>query len=76
MKRIVQAGVFKAQCLKIMDEVQKTHVPILITKYGKTVAKLIPESEKKVTLFGKMKGSVKIKGDLLKPIEEDWNADS
>lgn len=74
MKRVVQAGVFKAQCLKIMDEVQKTHHPILITKRGKTVAKLVPIGEEEVVFFGKLKGTARATGDLLKPIDEAWDA--
>ena len=41
MKKIA-AGEFKARCLTLMDDVQATRVPILITKRGKPVAKLVP----------------------------------
>jgi len=36
------AGKFKAQCLAVMDEVQRKRVPVLVTKNGKPVAKLVP----------------------------------
>ena len=36
------AGEFKAQCLAIMDKVQKTGEPVLITKHGKPIARLVP----------------------------------
>ena len=41
MKRMA-AGLFKAKCLAVMDEVAAKHVSVIITKYGKPVAKLVP----------------------------------
>ena len=38
----IPAGEFKAKCLKLMDEVQQLHHAIVITKYGKPVAMLVP----------------------------------
>lgn len=35
----ISAAKFKANCLKLMDEVSKTNKEIIITKYGKPVAK-------------------------------------
>ncbi|MCY4036554.1 MAG: type II toxin-antitoxin system Phd/YefM family antitoxin [bacterium] len=40
--RIIPAGEFKAKCLKLMDEVNETGVPIVITKRGKPVSRLLP----------------------------------
>jgi prevent-host-death family protein len=75
MKRMIQAGKFKAECLKIMDEVQATKQSIIITKRNKPVAKLIPiEGDDNAPLFGKMKGTAHIKGDLIQPIGEEWDA--
>ena len=69
------AGVFKAKCLKLMDEVQKYHKEIVITKFGKPVAKLVPADETKPkSPFGFLKGSVIIKGDIIAPIRERWEA--
>ena len=39
------AGVFKAKCLAIMDQVLQTGLPVLITKHGKPVAKLVPAEQ-------------------------------
>ena len=71
------AGVFKAKCLQLMDDVQKYHKEIVITKYGKPVAKLVPmEETKPKTLFGHMKGTVKFHGDIMAPTGEAWFADA
>jgi len=74
MKENVQAGVFKAQCLNMLNEVQKKHKHLIITKHGKPVAQLIPLNEKKDRLFGKLAGSVKITGDIIQSIDEKWDA--
>lgn len=74
MKRIIQAGVFKAKCLKIMDEVQNKKQTVIITKRKTPIVKLVPIEEEEQSLFGKMKGTVHIKGDIIQPIGEDWDA--
>lgn len=40
--RTIPAGEFKAKCLRLMDEVSETGVPIVITKRGKPVSRLVP----------------------------------
>jgi len=78
--RKVAAGEFKAKCLAILDEVNKTGQEIIITKRGKPMAKLLPFQEASVdSLFGRLKGIVEIVGDpddLVKPIFslEDWDS--
>jgi prevent-host-death family protein len=72
----VPAGEFKARCLKLMDEVRATRRPIVITKRGKPVAKLVPvEDAPRREIFGCMRGTVTIQGDIISPIELDWNAE-
>lgn len=67
--RTIAAGAFKANCLAIMDEVQKKREPVLITKRGKPVAKLVPAKDETMDdFFGSMKGKAKIVGDIVGPI--------
>jgi prevent-host-death family protein len=68
------AGQFKAQCLAIMDQVQQSGEPVLITKHGKPVAKLIPAEATGDDVFGYMAGKVAILGDIVAPVTplEDW----
>jgi prevent-host-death family protein len=72
----IPAAVFKAECLKLMDEVARTGQPIVITKHGKPVAQLVPVPAEPESLFGYMRDTVTIKGDVVAPIGELWNADS
>jgi antitoxin (DNA-binding transcriptional repressor) of toxin-antitoxin stability system len=71
----MQAGKFKAVCLKVMEEIKKSGKGILITKRGVPIVKVTPVEEEEKSLFGSMRGTLEIKGDLLAPIEEEWNAD-
>jgi prevent-host-death family protein len=70
------AGEFKAQCLAVMDQVFHSGEPVLITKHGKPVAKLVPAEKQADDLFGYMAGKVKIVGDIVGPVTplEDWES--
>ena len=72
----IPAGKFKATCLRLMDEVQSTRVPLIITKNGRPVAKLVPADEPVKDIFGFMRGMVEIVGDIESPATplEDWDA--
>ena len=71
----IPAGEFKAKCLKLIDEVQQQRKEIVITKRGKPVARLVPLKTEIPDIFGRMKGTVKILGDIVSPTGEVWNAD-
>lgn len=72
----ISAGEFKAKCLKLMNDVQKYHYEIIITKYGKAVAKLTPvnESEIEESIYGCMLGEATVVGDIVSPLGEQWEA--
>ena len=74
MTEHIQAGKFKAKCLKLMDKVYRTKKRIIITKKNKPIAQLVPIEEEKESLFGKMKGTVQILGNIVAPIDEVWDA--
>jgi prevent-host-death family protein len=66
MKKMA-AGVFKANCLAVMDDVQAKHETIVITKHGKPVAKLVPVEPQGDDIFGFLRGKVTITGDVVSP---------
>jgi prevent-host-death family protein len=74
--RHVAAADFKANCLRLMDEVARQRRPIVITKRGKPIAKLAPIEEEPIDLFGRMAGSIKICGDIVGPIDAGWTGDA
>lgn len=79
--RKIAAGEFKAKCLAIIDEVNRTGQEVVITKRGNAAAKLVPfrESQKSNKSFiGRLEGIIEIIGDpddLIKPVfpEHDWD---
>jgi prevent-host-death family protein len=74
--KTMRAGEFKTRCLNLMDQVQKTREPLVITKRGKPVAKLVPADKPGNDIFGCLKGEIKIVGDIESPLvpPEDWEA--
>lgn len=70
----IGAGQFKNVCLKTLDEVAATKSPVVITKRGRPVAKLVP-----YTAPAKKRG---LSGSVLKETGdpfgtgEDWEADA
>jgi prevent-host-death family protein len=71
MKQI-PAGVFKARCLAVMKKVQMTGEPVIVTKRGAPVVKVVPVESEKNDIFGFMAGKVKIVGDIESPIPVEW----
>jgi prevent-host-death family protein len=74
MTRHVKASEFKAKCLALMDEVARTGQPVVITKKGKPVAELVPHRAAKKSPFGLLKGRLIVKGDIISPIDVEWEA--
>ena len=72
----IAAGKFKAQCLKLMDQVAQTREEITITKHGKPVARLvaIPPEDASDSIYGWMEDSVQITGDIVGPFHEVWES--
>jgi prevent-host-death family protein len=69
---------FKAKCLSLIDQVQKTKQPLCITRFGKPVAQVapLPARTGDPAWFGSMKGRIKILGDIISPAndENEWEA--
>jgi prevent-host-death family protein len=74
--RTMQATEFRARCSKVIDEVRVRREPIIITKRGKPVTKLVPVGRSNDGVFGCLKGVMEIVGDIESPAvpPEDWEA--
>ncbi len=72
----IPAAIFKAECLKLMDDVARTGQSVVITKHGKPVAQLVPLPAQSRSFFGCMKHTIKIQGEVAAPIDEAWSANS
>lgn len=73
MEASIGAGEFKAQCLRLLNEVAERRESLIITKRGKPIAKVVP-IEPEQALFGAMRSSVVEAGDLVSPIDVEWEA--
>jgi prevent-host-death family protein len=45
--KAVAAGEFKNSCLRIMESVHKSGIPVLVTKRGKPLVRVVPVREAK-----------------------------
>jgi prevent-host-death family protein len=70
------AAQFKAQCLAVMDQVSQSGRPVVITKHGKPVVKLVPANDSGDEIFGALAGIARIKGDLENTVPaNDWGVE-
>ncbi len=58
---------FKATCLGVLEQVRKTRQPVLVTKFGKPVARIVPPPPgvSRRQILGFMAGRVQIQGDIV-----------
>jgi len=64
----MRASAFKARCLKVMKDIQATGEPVVVTKRGKPVVKVVPAEREKADLFGFLAGEFRITGDIESPV--------
>ena len=70
------AAQFKAQCLAVMDQVSRSGRPVVITKHGKAVVKLVPANEDEDEIFGALADVARITGDIENTVPaSDWGVE-
>lgn len=74
MAKAIKASEFKAKCLALIDEVAKSGDALVITKNGKPLADLVPHRSPTRSPLGIWKGKITIKGDIISPIDVEWEA--
>ncbi len=74
MSRMIEASEFKSKCLALLDEVERTGNCLVVTKKGKPVADIVPHKGEKRGLVGLYKGQMEILGDIVSPIDVEWEA--
>ena len=75
--KMVPATQFKAECLRLIDEMGRDRRPVTITKRGRPVAVLAPIVEAPAaSIIGALRGSVLGFDDPFTPVlePEDWSA--
>jgi prevent-host-death family protein len=74
MTKSISTSELKAHCAQVVDDVAKHRSTILVTKHGKPVAKIVPVVAKPKSLFGFAQGMVTIHGDIIAPLDVEWEA--
>lgn len=72
--KTVAVAEFKAKCLALVEQVRSRRERVIITKYGEPVAEVIPIHSQKSTKDHELRNSVIYEGDLLSPIDVEWEA--
>lgn len=66
---------FKATCLAVLEGVRRTGKPVLVTRFGKPLAQVVPpQLESRQRKLGTQRGKARIVGDIVAPAvdEEEW----
>ena len=77
MGKMVPATEFKAKCLALIDEMERSGEPLTVTRRGKASITLTanrPAPPSIDSIWGSLKGTVTIHGDLDEPLDPDWEA--
>jgi antitoxin (DNA-binding transcriptional repressor) of toxin-antitoxin stability system len=72
MKRYIKAAAFKAECLAAIDEAARNGALLTILKNGQPVAEFVPRRRRGRRLHGILKDELFITGDIVSPIDVEW----
>jgi len=66
----VSISEFKAKCLALLDQVNKTKKPLRVTRRGKPIADVVPPvmTRAEGDWLGWMAGTIEITGDIVSPV--------
>ena len=72
----IRISKFKATCLAVLERVGKTRKPVLVTRFGKPVAQIVPPPppDRREDWLDGMKGRGRIVGDIIAPAADlsEW----
>ena len=70
----VKISQFKAQCIAMLKQVQKTRKPLLVTLRGEPLVEVVPAGAGGDSVeLGKLRGCIDIKKDLVQTdFDEEW----
>lgn len=77
-RRTVPAGEFKQGCLALLDEIEATHLEVIITKRGRPVAKVVSlegDEEREEALLAGLQGKARMmvqEKEFLAPTQSEW----
>jgi prevent-host-death family protein len=76
--RSIAVSKFKSTCLAVLAEVARTGQPVVVTRFGKPLAEIVPPPAARTSRgwLGAMRGTGRIRGDVVSPVvpASDWDA--
>ncbi len=72
MHETISISQFKATCLALLNRVNKTGQPILVTRRGEPIAMVVapPPAERPTSWLGSLKSTAKITGNIVATIAD------
>lgn len=73
----INVSTFKAQCLALVENVNQSGEPLVVTKRGKPLVTVSPATSslgEKRSPFGCMAGTAEELEDIVAPLDLHWNA--
>jgi len=69
---------FKATCLAVLERVRRTRQAVLVTRFGRPVAEIIPPPPpaRSKNWLGSLAHTGRLQGDIVTPVseEDEWEA--
>lgn len=72
----ISTSELKARCSAVIEHVAREREAIVITRHGRPIARIVPVVEERETLFGFARGTITIHGDLIDPVDQEWEAET
>jgi prevent-host-death family protein len=73
-KSVVSTSELKAHCSEVVARVARARIPVTITKRGRPVARIVPIDDRSTRLFGFAKGTITVLGDIIEPVDVEWES--
>jgi prevent-host-death family protein len=73
---MISASDFKARCLALIDQVREGGEPIVITKRGKVVARLVAAGDEQPRPWAGVKGAARLVGNPFAPAIDETEIES
>jgi prevent-host-death family protein len=74
--KTISATELRTHCARVLDEVERTREPVVVTKRGKPVARIVAAPAKRRSFYGVAKGEIDDIGEDLFSTGAVWEADS
>lgn len=73
---VITASDFKARCLALIDRVHDRGEPVVITKRGRVVARLVPAGDADERPWERLRGTARFAGDPFAPALDEAEIDA